>query len=101
MRVASWFAVLSMVAVGCAPIQLNHRAEPSHAFDRPHETSLGRAHAAEQEKHPGLSGFQLLNSGSRALVMRGVLADAAERSIDLQYYIFDEDDVGAFIADRL
>jgi hypothetical protein len=30
-----------------------------------------------------------------------VLADLAERSIDLQYFIYDASDIGAFVADRL
>lgn len=96
-----WPAAVVAVTVACAPIRLEHRAEPSHAFDRPHETTLGRVHAAEQAARPGLSGFRLLNNGSSALVTRGVMADLAERTLDLQYYIYDEDDVGAFIADRV
>ncbi len=90
-----------LALASCAPIRLTGPAEPSQAYDRPQETTLGRAIASEQARHAGLSGFRLLNNGSSALVTRGVLADLAERSIDLQYFIFDADDIGAFIADRL
>lgn len=97
-----WIAAAILAALAsCAPIRLDQTAEPSHAYDRPHETALGRAHALEQAKHPGLSAYRLINNGSSAIVTRGVLADLAERSIDLQYFIFDADDIGAFIAERL
>lgn len=94
-------AVALAALASCAPIRLDYPADPLYAFDRPQETTLGRAYAAEQAEHPGLSAFRLINNGSSALVTRGVLADVAERSIDLQYYIYDADDIGAFVADRL
>jgi len=98
----SWILPLLLAALAaCAPIRLDYPAEPSYAFDRPLDSPLGRAHAGELAQHPGQSGFRLINNGSSAIVTRGVLADLAQRSIDLQYYIFDADDVGAFVADRL
>jgi hypothetical protein len=39
--------------------------------------------------------------GSKALVARLALADLAERSLDLQYYIWDADTVGHLLADRV
>jgi putative cardiolipin synthase len=100
---AAWLvaALLAAALPGCAPIRTDVPAAPSFAFDRPADTTLGRAHAAEQAKHAGLSAFRLINNGSSALATRGVLADLAERSIDLQVYIYDEDDIGAFVAERL
>lgn len=90
-----------LLLAGCATIQRGIPAAPSHAFDRPQDTSLGRAHAAGERRHEGQSGFRLLNNGVSALLTRAALIDAAERSIDLQYYIFDADDTGLFLLDRL
>ncbi len=101
MRAIALLPVLAATLVACAPIRSDFRAEPSYSFDRPRETTLGRASAVAEAAHPGLSGFRLLNNGSSALVTRGVLADLAERTLDLQYFIYDADHVGAFIADRL
>jgi putative cardiolipin synthase len=40
---------------------------------------------------PGQSGFYLLVSGQDAFVARAALAEASERTLDLQYYIIGED----------
>jgi putative cardiolipin synthase len=53
------------------------------------------------QAHPGQSGFKLLEYGFEALVARTVLADAAERTIDAQYYICDPDAAGSFFFQRL
>ena len=86
---------------GCASIRQGEPAEISHAFARPQETALGRAHADGEQRHAGQSGFRFLNNGVSALLTRAALIDAAERSIDVQSYIFDADDTGLFLLDRL
>jgi putative cardiolipin synthase len=105
-KIAVWFwrgaaALLLACAARCATIPDGHRSEPSAAFSRPQETALGRAYAAAQAAHPGVSGFRLLNNGVSALMTRAAMADLAERAIDVQYYIFDNDDVGRFLIGRL
>ncbi|RAU20422.1 hypothetical protein CU669_18385 [Paramagnetospirillum kuznetsovii] len=87
--------------VACAPMRDDIVALASSAFDRPSETTLGRAYAPAQNRHRGESGFRLLNNGVSALMTRAALADQAERSIDLQTFIFDADEVGAFVLDHL
>lgn len=104
LRHAAWSVCLALAVVllsGCASIRSDFQATPSTAFDRPAETALGRAHAAPQAEAPGLSGFRLLNNGVSALMTRAALADLAERAIDVQYYIFDADEVGSFLLDRI
>ncbi len=49
----------------------------------------------------GRSGFRLLDNGLDAFVARGGLIDLADRSLDLQYYIFHPDTTGAIVIDRL
>jgi cardiolipin synthase C len=94
---AFFFAVVA----GCVTLRDDYQATPSYAFDRPEETALGRAYEAEQARHPGLSGFRLINGGVSALMTRAALADLAERAIDVQYYIFEPDAAGALLLDRL
>src|SRR5579885_580063 len=94
-------ALLFLFIAGCASIRADYTGTPSYAFDRPEETTLGRAYKDAQSRHPGLSGFRLINNGSSALLTRAALADAAEKTIDVQSYIYDRDDVGNFILDRL
>ena len=64
---------------------------PSAALAQPGSTSLGRI-----VEHAGggrnLSGIRLLISGDEALASLIALADRAERTLDIQYYIIHEDD---------
>lgn len=93
--------VLSLLA-GCATIRGDYVATPSQAFDRPAETALGRAHAAAAAGRPAEhSAFRLINNGVSALMTRAALADLAERSLDIQYYIYDPDETGAFLLERI
>lgn len=91
----------ALLLSGCAAIREDYAAVPSRAFDRPQETTLGRAHAEGERRHGDHSGFRLLNNGVSALLTRAALIDVAERSIDVQSYIFDGDDTGLFLLDRL
>ncbi len=47
------------------------------------------------------SGFRLLTLNSNALMSRVALAERAKQSIDLQYYIFEDDETGRLIAQSL
>jgi putative cardiolipin synthase len=49
----------------------------------------------------GRSGFRLLANGLDAFVARAILIDLAERTLDLQYYIFRPDQTGSLVIDRL
>ena len=49
----------------------------------------------------GRSGFRLLANGLDAFVARAILIDLAERTLDLQYYIFHPDKTGSLVIDRL
>ncbi len=51
--------------------------------------------------HADKSGFILLRKGSRALHERLYLADIAEHTIDVQYYIWNSDKSGKLLAHKL
>jgi len=50
---------------------------------------------------PGLSGVMLLNDGRDAFAARVLLADAAERALDVQYYLWHNDLSGTLLFDAL
>jgi cardiolipin synthase C len=100
-RVALFAAALLVIANGCASLPKDYPREPSRAWDRPQETKLGRAIAPAAAQHPGMSGFYVLGNGMDAFVARMALAEAAERTLDLQYYIFHGDLTGKLILDSL
>ena len=81
---------------------------PSHD-GRPHssrftdtaDTLLGRGVAALAGAHPGHSGVLPLSNGGDAFAVRVALADAAERSLDVQYYIWHGDMSGTLLFEAL
>jgi putative cardiolipin synthase len=64
-------------------------------------TRLGRAIAPLAQAHPGLSGIVPLYQGLDAFAARVLLADAAQRSLDVQYYIWRADMSGTLLAQAL
>jgi len=64
-------------------------------------TSLGRAIAPHAAAHPGLTGVHALRDGREAFAARVLLAKAAERSLDVQYYIWHADTSGKLLAHAL
>jgi len=63
----------------------------SEAWPRPEETALGRELGKQLASSPGRSGFYVLDSGMDAFGMRAGLAENAQHTLDLQYYIVSED----------
>lgn len=94
-----WLLLLALV--GCATLPENVDRPPSEAFTDTGNTAIGSAIAKETSDHPGQSGFLLLESGLDAFVARAVLARFAERSIDVQYYLYHDDLVGRLFTDQL
>jgi putative cardiolipin synthase len=93
--------LLLVFAAGCATLHPTAPAPPSFAFEHPESTRLGRALAPAQQLHPGESGFGILEYGLESLVARAALSDAADQTIDAQYYIYDSDEAGSILAEHL
>ena len=74
---------------------------PSHAFADTGGTRIGRAAASLAAAHPGLNGVRALLEGREAFVGRYALALGAERSIDVQTYIWHADTSGHLLAETL
>jgi putative cardiolipin synthase len=82
---------------GCARLPaLDGRAE-SHAIGADAVTRLGTALAPLSAAHPGKSGLYSLANGRDAFAARAMLANAAERSLDIQYYIWRKDTTGLLL----
>ncbi len=64
-------------------------------------TPLGRALASEIEAHPGLSGIFPLADAQDAFAARVLLARAAVRTLDVQYYIWRGDMTGTLLFETL
>ncbi len=84
-------AFLVLVLAGCATLPRHVAKSRSEALPSSQSTSLSRIVAAE-EGTKNLSGIRLLTSGEEALADLIALADHAERTLDIQYYIIHQDD---------
>ncbi len=82
---------VTVLVVGCSSARHDVPRPPSYAIDLPEETFLGRTFAAQLSALGGQSGFHLMTSGQEAFIARAALAESAERTLDLQYYIVAED----------
>ncbi|OZA44849.1 MAG: phospholipase D family protein [Hydrogenophilales bacterium 17-61-76] len=51
--------------------------------------------------HPGQTGAYILDTGKEALLARAWLADHAERSIEVQYFIWSSDNIGILATEAL
>jgi putative cardiolipin synthase len=85
----------------CAPRPVNAERIESRAYATPLATELGRAVAAVAAAHAPQSGLFVLDSGKDALLSRLALVEAAQRSLDLQYYIWNSDATGRYLAARV
>ena len=65
------------------------------------DTGLGRGVAPLAQAHPGRSGVLPLPNGGDAFAARIALAEAAERSLDVQYYIWRADMSGTLLFEAL
>lgn len=69
----------------------------SVAFGDTNDTHLGEAIAPLVAAHPGTSGIYPLLDGPDAFAVRLRLAQVAERSIDAQYYLWNDDLTGTLL----
>jgi cardiolipin synthase C len=96
-------ATLSMGAAGCSSLPANIDRPASAAFNAPDQTALGRLvlERKAQQRSRADSGFNLLDSVGAAYGSRLAMIDAAERSLDLQYYAIHADGSTETLLQRL
>jgi putative cardiolipin synthase len=93
-------ALLIFVA-GCATVPTDYPRTHSTALLDYQSTSAGKRWAKLEAQHPGESGFAILRYGHNAFTMRIAAADLAEKTLDLQVYIWESDETGRILAQRL
>ncbi|WP_306423166.1 MULTISPECIES: phospholipase D family protein [unclassified Acinetobacter] len=86
--------VLTLSACSTLPKQQTQPVE--YAFNTPtDDTSLAKIVLPLREQNPNLTGYHVLYDPLEALAARIELINKAEKSLDLQYYIWDNDKIGA------
>lgn len=87
-------AAALLLCGACSTLPPNVAREPSFAFAKPEATALGMAFEAQVNAHPGESGFVPVLAGANAFLLRAAMAGLAEHTLDLQYYIWEDDLTG-------
>ena len=64
-------------------------------------TTIGSRIKIDVDRHDGMSGFYVLSEGIEALAALRFFSARAERSLDLQYYIYHDDQTGKLLAHTL
>lgn len=101
LRAACLALALAGVLAGCASLPSLEGRTVSTALTDTGSTRLGQAVAPLVAAHPGVSGVYALADGRDAFSARALLANAAERSLDVQYYIWRNDITGVLLLDAL
>lgn len=92
---ASFLIFTTAVSVaGCTSVPAVSDREPSARLDYHASTELGNALRDLSMANPGASGVLLLSDPQEALTARVQLARQAQRTLDVQYYIWKGDLVG-------
>ncbi len=102
MRISAIAFLIPLLGIaGCASLPQHVARSRTVAIEYPSGTHLGRLVDASASADPAaraagsiseLSGIRLLASGEEALQSLIALADRAERTLDVQYYIIEQDE---------
>ncbi|MGH8799170.1 MAG: phospholipase D-like domain-containing protein [Casimicrobiaceae bacterium] len=106
---SAWRTRLALLATGAVLLAGCASLPPGSAFPRPasnalthpEATRLGRQLAAQSAAHAGLSGFRLLPVGIDSFQLRMEMAQRAERTLDVQYFVIENDDTGKLLQEGL
>lgn len=100
----AWMVLVSFCLAllgGCASLPANAGRTPTYAATDTGNTLLARSLAPRLAQNPGQSIFYPLGAGPDALTARMALARAAQKTLDVQYYIYDIDTTGSALLGEL
>ena len=89
------------LSAGDAPLPAPEGRGASGTLSDPGDTRLGRGIGPKVVKHPGESGIYAMPNAHEAFAARVLLARAADRSLDVQYYIWHRDMTGTLLMEAL
>ncbi len=96
MRIVPVYA-LSLLFSACASLPEDLQQQHSQTWQQPETTSLGQIIAEAAPEDPSLSGVELLADPESAFTTRFAVANLAEKSLDLQYYLWKGDLAGGLL----
>jgi putative cardiolipin synthase len=102
LRPGATFLIFCLLALtSCVSLPEDYPRTSSTAFEDYLKTSVGQLFETVAVQHPDKSGFAIIRRGRKAFTSRIALTEMAEKSLDVQYYIWEEDATGRILAERL
>lgn len=99
-KVAAALLVAGLM-LACSSVAPRVEKTATFRLTQPQLSSLGRSVTPLRRAHPGLSGHVVLSSGRQAFNARIAMAGRASRTLDAQYYIWNNDSTGRILAEQL
>jgi putative cardiolipin synthase len=98
----AWVLLASWLG-GCASLPPGHGYPKTYstALSEPEATAIGHQFALAAKEHGGQAGYRIISVGVDGFLMRLEMINAAERTLDLQYYIYHSDESGRLLTDAL
>jgi putative cardiolipin synthase len=91
-------ACLLVLLASCASLPPQTGRTQTYALQDTETTPLAERFASGQQAHPDESAFHLLPDSVDALLARVILTEKAEKTLDLEYYIWHSDLTGRALA---
>ncbi len=92
--------ICCVLLTSCASLPENYPRTASWKLDTS-DSALAAAFESDLAAHPGQSGAYPLSNGIEALAARVAMARAAEKTLDVQYYIWHGDESGRLLLKEL
>lgn len=93
--------LVAALAAGCAAPPRDYPRTESQAFEAHAATPIGAEIAEIAAQHPGQSGYALIRHGRQAFTARVALADMAQKTLDVQYFLWEADATGRLLSQSL
>jgi len=92
--------ISSLVLAGCASIPQDFEQQTSYSWAAPEETAMGAFFEQFTPADPTLSGVRLISDPREAFLARYGFAGQAQKTLDLQYYLWKGDNTGRLLLYR-
>ncbi len=104
--IQQWLKLTLILCLGfslnaCQHLPKRMAVQNSYYIVNTEDTGLGKLLSPYKAQHPELTGYQMLIDPIGAIAARLILIQKAEKSLDLQYYIWHNDKVGALTLEAL
>lgn len=95
-----YFILVSLLSA-CSMLPTNFEREQSSAYTDTSQTRLGKTASLFKTEHADYSSMYLIGEGTDAFLTRMALLSLAERSVDVQYFIWKSDIIGKLLMHKM